>query len=189
MNRLHSIPSTSLPAVVLAVALAFALTGLAAAQPDGASIFASSCSSCHQSDGQGLSGAFPPLAGVVPRIALAENGRVTLIHIVLFGMQGEITIDGAAYNGSMPSWGSSLSDAEIAAVINHELTAWDNAAMLPEDFEPIQAAEVEAQRSANLTPTQVHEAFLALELGESPTDGDATSGGSSPGGGGGDGSY
>lgn len=181
MLRFRSIRCTLSAVVALAVALA----GFAAAQPDGADIFAANCAGCHQSNGQGLTGAFPPLAGVVPRIALAENGRATLIHIVLFGMQGEITIDGATYNGSMPAWGSSLSDEEIAAVINHELTAWDNATMLPEDFELIQASEVEAERSASLTPTQVHEAFLALDLGETAAEGGSTSGGSSPDGSGG----
>lgn len=153
------------PVAALSLVVAMFFVGLAAAQPDGASIYQSNCSSCHQASGEGISGAFPPLAGVVPRIALAENGRVTLIHILLFGMQGEITIDGSTFNGSMPAWGSSLTDAEIAAVLNHELTAWDNAAMLPEDFEPIQASEVEAERGAGLSAAQVHEAFLALDLG------------------------
>ena len=165
--------------VTVCVLVAMSVAGLAAAQADGASIFQSNCSGCHQANGEGVPGAFPPLAGVVPRIALAENGRVTLIHILLFGMSGEITIDGATYNGSMPAWGSSLSDEEIAAVLNHELMAWDNAAMLPEDFEPIQASEVEAQRSANLSAAQVHEAFVALDLGAASTGESSSSGGGS----------
>lgn len=171
-------PSHSLVAAFsLVVAMFF--VGLAAAQPDGATIYQSNCSSCHQASGEGISGAFPPLAGVVPRIALAENGRTTLIHILLFGMQGEITIDGATYNGSMPAWGSSLSDEEIAAVLNHELTNWDNAAMLPEDFEPIQASEVEAERGANLSSAQVHEAFVALEFGSASMDESSSESGNS----------
>ena len=172
--------------VALIFGLAISIAGVAMAQADGASIYSSNCSSCHQANGEGISGSFPPLAGVVPRIVLAENGRVTLIHILLFGLQGEITIDGTTYNGSMPAWGSSLSDEEIAAVLNHELTAWDNAALLPEDFEMIQASEVEAERGANLSAAQVHEAFVALELAPaSPDDGsdDGSDDGASDGGG------
>ena len=156
--------------VTVCVLVTLSLASLAVAQSDGAGIYQSNCSGCHQASGEGVPGAFPPLAGVVPRIAVAENGRITLIHILLFGMSGEITIDGATYNGSMPAWGSSMSDEEIAAVLNHELTAWDNADMLPENFDPIQATEVQAERSANLSAAQVHEAFVALDLAPASTD-------------------
>lgn len=139
------------------------LTGLAAAQPDGATVFGSNCSTCHQSNGEGLAGTFPPLAGVVPRIATAENGRTTLIRIVLFGLRGEITVMGTTYDGNMPAWGPSLSDAEIAAVLNHELTSWGNGQLLPDGFEPISEADVSAERSADLSPADVHEAWLELD--------------------------
>lgn len=153
--------------IVARVLAAMMLTlnfGVVTAQSDGAAVYSSNCSACHQGDGQGLAGTFPPLAGVVPRIVTAEHGRTTLIHILLFGMQGEIDIDGTTYNGNMPSWGGSLSDEEIAAVLNHELTAWDNSALLPGDFAPIEASEVAAERDAGLTPSDVHEAFVALEI-------------------------
>ena len=49
----------------------------------------------------------------------------------------------------MPSW-SSLDDDEIAAVIDHVLTDWDNDKHLPKDFKPIVPAEVAAARAENL---------------------------------------
>lgn len=156
-------PRAGLAQILIAMMVTL-LLGMAAAQPDGADVFSSNCSVCHQSDGQGLTGTFPPLADVVPRIFAAENGRTTLIRILLFGMQGEITISGATYNGNMPSWGASLSDEEIAAVLNHELTAWENSALLPEDFAPIEGSEVAAEREADLTAAEVREAFVALEI-------------------------
>jgi mono/diheme cytochrome c family protein len=126
------------------------------AAPDGATIYATNCAACHQAEGTGLPGAFPPLAGSLPALVALDGGRELLTHIVVHGMQGPVTVNGADYNGLMPGW-PQLSDDEIAAVINHELTSWGNDALLPENFEPISATEIAASRSQDLTPQQVQE--------------------------------
>lgn len=49
------------------------LGGLALAQADGAKLYAQ-CAGCHQANGQGLPGAFPPLAGHVAEILSKQGG-------------------------------------------------------------------------------------------------------------------
>lgn len=92
----------------------------------GASVYGSYCSACHQSNGKGLPGVFPPMAGdpVVTASDPTEH-----ISIVLNGLQGK-TIDGVAYASPMPAFGGQLSDEQIAAVISHERSSWGNDAPL-----------------------------------------------------------
>ncbi len=129
----------------------------------GESVFASNCASCHQANGQGIPGAFPPLAGHAPELIAAEGGRTFMIDALLYGLQGAIQVGGTGYNGVMPAWGF-LGDDEIAAVINHTLHAWDNAQALPDDFAPITADEIADERGQGLTGTDVHEIREGLDL-------------------------
>ena len=106
----------------------------------GAAVYQANCSSCHQPNGSGVAGVFPPLAG--DPVVIAED-PTRHIEIVLFGVQGE-AIDGVDYAAPMPGWAAQLSDEEIAAVINHERTSWGNNApvITAEDV-----AEVRRQRT------------------------------------------
>jgi mono/diheme cytochrome c family protein len=47
---------------------------------------------------------------------------------VLNGMTGEISVNGAKYNGVMPAWKTKLSPAEVAAVITYIRSSWGNKA-------------------------------------------------------------
>ncbi len=84
--------------------------GLALAQ-SGQALYGQHCATCHQANGQGLPGAFPPLAGHVPEILAKKEGRTYLLDLVLFGLQGQIRVKGQTYNGAMPAWGPQLKDA------------------------------------------------------------------------------
>jgi mono/diheme cytochrome c family protein len=121
----------------------------------GARTYDGNCSGCHQRSGRGIAGGFPPLAGHAPQV-LAQKGRAFLARAVLFGLSGAIEVEGTKYNGSMPAWSCSLSDDEIAATIDHVLTAWGNDQQLPKDFKPILPSEIAAARADNLTPEQVY---------------------------------
>ncbi|MDZ7801572.1 MAG: cytochrome c [Trueperaceae bacterium] len=128
-----------------------------ASEADGAAVYAANCAACHQASGAGVPGAFPPLAnGHAPEVLAADGGRAYLIRAVVFGVQGSIEVQGQTYAGLMPSW-QQLSDAEIAAVLNHVLTDWGNEAELPGEFEPIRADEVAAAAEEGLAPTEVLE--------------------------------
>ena len=145
----------------LIVVAALALAGAAFAQ-DGEALYNQNCAACHQGNGMGIPSAFPPLAGHTPEILAVEGGRSYLIHVLLYGLQGEITVEGAAYNGAMPGW-QQLDDATIAAILTYIATGWDNEA--PEGFEPFTAEEIAEARDQGLSPQDVYamRSELALE--------------------------
>ncbi len=126
----------------------------------GTQVYAANCAACHQLTGAGLPGVFPPLAGHSVTLYQAEGGRDFLIDVMLYGLQGRITVNGTNYNGLMPAW-AHLSDEQIAAVINHSVAGLAEA---PEGFDAIREAEVAAQRGQGLTAAQVLAARGALGL-------------------------
>lgn len=88
----------------------------------GARVFAANCQSCHGADGTGVPGTFPPLAGDAVVDGTDADAH---IRIVLHGLSGKV-IGGTHYAAAMPSFASQLTDAEIAAVVDHERTSWGN---------------------------------------------------------------
>ncbi len=108
-------------ATAAAYASAAAMRNPASAS-DGATVYLTDCSSCHQADGQGVSGAFPPLAGN----AVVTGNPVAVIAIVKNGLEGRVTVNNLAYSGIMPSWKGQISDDQIAAVISYIRSAWNN---------------------------------------------------------------
>ncbi|MFT5822423.1 MAG: nitrite reductase (NO-forming) [Crocinitomix sp.] len=87
---------------------------------DGEKVYMSTCVACHQKDGIGLEGAFPPLAN--SDYLLADKNRA--IEIAANGMEGEITVNGAVYNTVMAPQG--LSNQEVMDVMNYVLNSWGN---------------------------------------------------------------
>lgn len=90
----------------------------------GAKIFTTNCASCHQANGKGEPGAFPPLAGN----ALVTGQAAKVIHIVKDGLNGKIIVGGKTYNAQMPAWKGTLSDSDIASVITYIRSTWGNKA-------------------------------------------------------------
>lgn len=83
-------------------------------------VFEQNCLSCHQSEGQGIPNAFPPLA---KSDYLNENPK-RAIKVILEGLKGEITVNGQKYNSVMPAL--SMSDEEVANVLSFVLNSWGN---------------------------------------------------------------
>ncbi len=96
----------------------------AVAAIDGGEIYQGKCVACHQANGEGVPGVFPPLAGSEWVLGNPER----LAHIPLHGIQGKLTVKGTAYNGMMPVFGELLTDGEIAAVLTHIRSQWGNKA-------------------------------------------------------------
>ena len=96
----------------------------------GETIYGRNCAACHQANGQGLAGAFPPLAGSGEYYGDAQNHARIIVH----GLQGEIVVQGTTWNGVMAPWGQ-LSDYAVAAVATYERNSWGNedGIVLPED--------------------------------------------------------
>ncbi len=93
-----------------------------ASASDGAVVYITNCSSCHQPDGQGVPGAFPPLAGN----PLVTGNSIAVIAAVKNGLSGRVIVGGKAYSGIMPHWGGLISDEEIASVVTYIRTSWHN---------------------------------------------------------------
>ena len=87
----------------------------------GEQVFKGLCMACHQADGKGLPGAFPPLAG--SDFLLGNSDRA--VGIVVNGLQGEVVINGAKYNAVMPAM-TQLTDQQIADAITYVLNSWGN---------------------------------------------------------------
>ncbi len=111
-------------------------------ETEGASIYYKFCSACHQVDGKGAGGRFPPLAGT----DWVTGDKDRLIQIILEGMEGTIEVNGTQYSGLMPQH-SFLSDSEIADVLTYIRSDFGN-----------NASAVEAAEVANLRKTITKEA-------------------------------
>jgi cytochrome c oxidase subunit 2 len=127
----------------------------------GAAAYSASCAGCHQVDGAGLAGVFPPLAGHAADLYRADPDY--LVQALLYGLQGPIVVQGSNYNGVMPAW-PQLSDDDLAAMLNHLVALGDEP--VADDPPPYDAAAVFAQRGLDLTAQDVHERRVALEVGE-----------------------
>jgi nitrite reductase (NO-forming) len=95
----------------------------------GKRIYETNCNACHQAQGQGIAGAFPPLAD--SDYLNADHQRA--INVILKGLNGPITVNGVKYNGVMPAM--QLSDEDIANVLTFLLNNWENngGVVTPED--------------------------------------------------------
>ncbi len=91
--------------------------GMQADLPDGTTLYMNTCSACHQANGKGLPGAFPPLAGSK---IVNDNNPEQLIRIILQGY------DARAEYAVMIGFADQLTDEEIAAIANHERSSWGN---------------------------------------------------------------
>ena len=118
----------------------------------GESVYTANCLSCHQANGQGIAGAFPTLVDHVP--ALYNADRSYLINLQLYGLQGQIQVQGQSYNGVMPQW-SQLSDQQLADVLNYVSTNWDNNQDL-QGFQPYTPEEIAAERDKGLSSSDVY---------------------------------
>jgi len=87
----------------------------------GKTAYQANCMACHQQEGQGLPGAFPPLAG--SDYLLADKTRA--ITTVLQGLTGEVTVNGKVYNNVMPGQ-HQLDDQTVADILTYVLNSWGN---------------------------------------------------------------
>ncbi|PHS68556.1 MAG: hypothetical protein COB23_09330 [Methylophaga sp.] len=88
----------------------------------GKKLYRTHCVACHQAKGQGIPGAFPPLAS--SDYLMADKQRA--ISVPLKGLQGKITVNGTDYNGMMPPF-AQLSDQDIADIMTYVMGSWGNA--------------------------------------------------------------
>ena len=86
---------------------------------DGKEIYTDFCLQCHMAKGEGVKGAFPPLAK-----SDYLNDIDKSIHAIKYGLKGPIKVNGVSYNGNMINQG--LDEEEISDVMNYILNSWGN---------------------------------------------------------------
>lgn len=91
----------------------------------GRAVYTKVCATCHQANGQGVPGVFPPLAGS-SIITATDPGKI--IRATLHGLQGPIEVNGQTYNSVMPPQGATLKDDELAAALTYARNSWGNRA-------------------------------------------------------------
>lgn len=90
---------------------------------DGKALFEKNCLACHQMNGQGIPGAFPPLDGS----SYVTSDKIDrLASIMLFGLTGPITVNGIVYSNVMTPFGGQLKDEELAAIATYVRGSWSN---------------------------------------------------------------
>lgn len=104
---------------------------LAASVARGKNVYEAQCMSCHMEQGEGLEGAFPPLA---KSDYLSDKNR--LIKVALLGVRGPIKVNGVGYDSEMT--GFSLTDQEASDVLNYIRNTWGNkgAPITPAEIQP-----------------------------------------------------
>ncbi len=117
----------------------------------GKKAYLSACVTCHQVNGQGTPGSFPPLAGS----EWVTGGEERVIRILLHGLGGPIEVEGKTFNGSMPAFGKipgggyNWNEEKISQVLTYIRQEWGNKA------EPItkdKVVEILAKEKARAKP-------------------------------------
>jgi cytochrome c5 len=140
-------------------------TPVLAQTADHAAVFNNNCSMCHQLGAAGVPGEFPRLAGRAGKIAATAAGRNYLEHVVLFGMMGEVTVDGTPIVGGVMPPFASLSDQDLAAALDY-IVSLDDSGKLQWKGPVFKPADLAKARADNLSPAQVHK--LRAAAGASP---------------------
>jgi len=87
----------------------------------GQALFSGTCSTCHQGNGQGLAGVFPPLA----KSDYFAKDPTRIVDAVSQGLTGPVKVNGQEYNSVMPPM-SQLTDDEVANIATYVLNSWGN---------------------------------------------------------------
>jgi hypothetical protein len=138
----------------------------------GKKIFAANCQTCHQANGLGVAGQYPPLAGS----EFTNGGSRRMGMIVLKGLQGPVTVKGQQYGTAvMQPWDKTLTDQKIADVMTYERSEWGNNAS------PVTAEQIAALRKELAShPESFVEHDILAAPDEDLAGGAATAGGAPP---------
>ena len=118
------------------------------------------CTQCHQTNGLGIAGTYPPLAAS----EWVLGRREILVRILLNGINDPFKVNGISYSGQMPAW-SQLTDDQIAGVLTYIRASFGNTASA------VDPAMVAAIRKETSTRTQSwNEAGLKQDLAALPPE-------------------
>ncbi len=110
------------------------------------------CGGCHQGNGGGLPGQFPPLDGS----EYVTGGTERLIRIVQHGLTGPVTVNGQSFNtpGGMQPFGGAMSSQDLANVLTFVRNSWGNEApMITKEM--VQKVRDEEKRASQWTAAEL----------------------------------
>jgi mono/diheme cytochrome c family protein len=91
----------------------------------GKKIYSANCATCHQANGEGVAGQYPPVAGS----EWVTGSTKRLGMILLKGLEGPMTVKGVQYGSAvMQPWEKTLNDQKIADVMTYIRQEWGNTA-------------------------------------------------------------
>ena len=133
---------------------------------DGEGLYVLTCGACHQADGAGMAGAFPPLAGS----EWVSGDPETPIRIALLGVSGKITVAGTEWDATMPP-PVVESDEELAKILTYVRDKFGGGASA------VTAAQIDAVRKSYAGRT---DQWTAAELEKLRAPADAPEGEPAP---------
>ncbi|MDR7212315.1 cytochrome c [Flavobacterium piscis] len=116
------------------VMMGLSLYGFSQNIVQGKGVYNKVCITCHQSAGQGIPVAFPPLA----KSDYLNKDVNRAIKGVVKGLNGPIVVNGKKFNGAMPP--QALTDQQLADVMTYVYSNWGNSKKV------VTVAMVKAQR-------------------------------------------
>jgi mono/diheme cytochrome c family protein len=137
----------------------------------GKKVFSANCQTCHQANGQGVPGQYPPLAGS----EFTNGGSRRMAMIVLKGLQGPVKVKGQEYGTAvMQPWDKTLTDQKIADVMTYERSDWGNKAS------PVTAEQIAALRKELASHPESYTEHDILAAPDEDIPGGAPSGPAAP---------
>ncbi|NJO70291.1 MAG: cytochrome c [Bacteroidetes bacterium] len=106
---------------------------------EGQNLYLKYCMACHQLDGSGVPGMYPP---IVNSPIVNSDKKEDFIKILLYGLKGPIEVHGKKYNQQMPKQ-DFLSDEDLAKIINYVSTNFENKGhtVTPQEIKPLRLSD------------------------------------------------
>ncbi len=89
----------------------------------GLKVYLEYCKTCHQQNGQGTPGIYPPLAN---SDYIRNTPKKTLIQEVVNGKHGKVVVNGKTYNGVMAPLPKKYTCEDIANVLTYVFSSFGN---------------------------------------------------------------
>lgn len=88
---------------------------------DGQALYKLHCANCHQDNGQGLAGLYPPIAGS----DFLEKNKELILCSMRYGLKDTIVVNGKSFHQAMPA-NTQLQALDVAEIATYIYNEWGN---------------------------------------------------------------